>query len=290
MFDRRTLLLGAAAIGTGGLIDRTAAQPPRPGFAPILAGLGRGGRLGLFAVDTGSGRWTGHDSYARYAMCSTFKLPLAASVLVRVERGEMRLDEEISFGAADLLPHAPVAEANVARGRMTVEQMCAAIVEVSDNSAANLLLRRTGGPMGLTGFIRACGDGVTRLDRDELELNSNLPDDPRDTTTPAAMLGLMRTLLLGEVLTPASRARLAGWMERSVTGRDRLRAGLPADWRVGDKTGTGARGAANDIAIAWPPGRAPILIASYLSAPEATPAARNAAHAAVARLIAAALA
>ena len=144
-------------------------------------------------------------------------------------------------------------EANLERGRLPVERLCAAIVTVSDNSAANLLLARIGGPAGFTRFFRRCGDTVTRLDRMEPELNSNLPGDPRDTTTPGAMVGLMRGLLLGDVLAAPSRARLIGWMEGATTGLERLRAGLPSGWRVGDKTGNGANGAANDVAIAWPP-------------------------------------
>lgn len=137
-------------------------------------------------------------------------------------------------------------------------------------------------------FFRSCGDAATRLDRTETTLNTNLPGDPRDTTTPAAMVGTMRALLFGDRLSAASRARLGGWMEGATTGRARLRAGLPAGWRVGDKTGNGANGTANDIAFAIPPGRAPILIARYQSGGTADLAARDAIHAAVARAVAAA--
>lgn len=137
--------------------------------------------------------------------------------------------------------------------------------------------------------MRRAGDPVTRLDRIEPDLNENIAGDPRDTTTPAAMVDLMRTLLVGNALAPASRALLIGWMESSTTGLGRLRAGLPAGWRAGDKTGTGARGSANDIAIAWPPRRAPILIACFQSGGEAAASVRNAAHARVARVIAALL-
>ena len=160
---------------------------------------------------------------------------------------------------------------------------------LSDNSAANLLLARVGGPAGLTAFIRSAGDHVTRCDRTEPALNSNLPGDPRDTTTPRAMVGLMRTLLVGERLSSASRARLIGWMEDATTARDRLRGGFPAGWRAGDKSGTG-RDENNDLAIAWPPGRGPILIASFTSGAVETMAQRNAVHADVARAVAAAFA
>jgi beta-lactamase class A len=144
-----------------------------------------------------------------------------------------------------------------------------------------------GGPPGFTEFLRQCGDTVTRLDRKEPELNTNLPGDERDTTTPRAMAHTMQTILLGDdVLSAASRERLIGWMKQATTGLARLRAGLPEDWIAGDKTGTGANGAANDVAIAWPPGRKPILIASYLSASGASSDALNAAHARIGAAIA----
>jgi beta-lactamase class A len=167
--------------------------------------------------------------------------------------------------------------------------MCAAIVEVSDNTAANLLLARVGGPVGLTNFLRVLGDPTTRLDRNEPALNTNLPDDPRDTTTPDAMIGTMNKVILGNALSANGRERLINWMKNSRTGLNRLRAGLPRDWIVGDKTGTGANGAANDNAIVWPPGGAPILIAAYLSGSQGPPEARDAAHAKIGSIIIAAL-
>jgi beta-lactamase class A len=297
MIDRRTLLAGFVALAAcSGAAESQqseslpASRDPQPDFAPILASLGANARLGVAALDTGSGRTIGHDPDSRYAMCSTFKLPLAAAILAEVDRGAVRLDEELAFGRGDIVSNSPVAEANLARGRMTVEEACRAIVEVSDNAAANLLMRRTGGPEALTAFFRRCGDGVSRIDRYEVALNTNVDGDPRDTTAAAAMLGSMRAYLLGDVLTPASRVRLIGWLEGCRTGPDRLLAGIPEGWRFGHKTGTGANGAANDVGIAFPPNRAPILIASYLSAPATTPAKRAAAHASVARLVAQALA
>lgn len=290
MIGRRAVIAGAAALAAGCAGPPTPSRAARPSLELLRIELGQRARLGVAALDTATGRGLRFDAGSRYAMCSTFKLPLAAAILHEVESGRLDLADEIEFGDADLLDYAPVVRANRRRGRLTVERLCRAIVEVSDNSAANLLLRRIGGPAGLTAFIRACGDRVTRLDRYEEALNSNQPGDPRDTTTPDAMLGLMRALLLGGVLAPASRARLAGWMEGATTGLRRLRAGLPPGWRAGDKTGNGANGAANDIAIAWPPGRPPILIASYISGTEVGDRARHAAHAAVARIVAGALA
>jgi beta-lactamase class A len=290
MIDRRLFLFASGAALLGAAAPRSQIRVPGPDFDAIEARLGRGGRLGLAALDTDSGRRFAHRQDELFALCSTFKLALAAAILAEVDRGRRSLTDEIMFGAADLLDYAPVVRANLARGRLTVEELCAAVIEVSDNSAANLLLRPLGGPPALTRFFRRCGDRVSRLDRYEVGLGSNLPADPRDTTSPAAMLGLMRRILLGEVLRPDSRARLLGWMDLTTTGMQRLRAGFPDGWRVGHKTGTGANGASNDLAIAWPPGRPPILIASYLSGGTADAAARDAVHAEVARAVAAAFA
>ena len=290
MIDRRRFLAGATLLAAGCSAPPTASEQSRTSLELLRAELGQRARLGVAALDTGSGRTLGFDADSRYAMCSTFKVPLAAAILADVEAGRLRLSDDIAFERADLLDHAPVVRAHLARGRLSVERLCAAIVEVSDNSAANLLLRRIGGPAQLTAFIRRSGDRVTRLDRYEEELNTYLPRDPRDTTTPAAMLGLMQALLLGDVLTPASRARLTGWMEGATTGLRRLRAGLPPGWTAGDKTGNGARGASNDIAITWPPNRRPILIASYMSGVEVDDAAKHAAHANVGRIVSAAFA
>lgn len=286
MIDRRLFLIsGSAAVAASAVSWAAAAPAAAARLEEIRRSLGPGARLGVSALDTGSGRRIAFDADARYAMCSTFKTALAAALLADVDRGARTLSDALPLRAADLVDHAPVVAAHLARGRATLETLCAAIVEVSDNAAANILLREIGGPAGLTAFIRRCGDRVTRLDRTELELNTNIPGDPRDTTTPAAMVGLMRSLLLGNILSPGSRGRLAGWLVAATPGRDRLRAGLPGGWRVGDKTGTG-NGANNDVAIAWSPGRRPILIASYIDARSAANPAKNAAHAAVARLVA----
>lgn len=285
MIDRRLFLLSGSAALAGCMVPSPGVPQVRSRFEEIRAELGPGARLGVAALDTGSGLRLGFDEGSRYAMCSTFKAALAAAILAEADAGRLALLRELPVSHADLVEHAPAVIASLARGRMSFEALCAAIVEASDNAAANILLRQIGGPAGFTAFVRRAGDAVTRLDRMELELNSNIPGDPRDTTTPEAMVGLMRNLLLSDVLAPASRAKLAGWMENSRTGLTRLRAGLPAGWRAGDKTGTG-NGANNDVAIAWPPGRAPILIASYIDARETSNETKNAAHAAVARLVA----
>ncbi len=274
------MALAAAACGT------------RPPAAPTsLAELEAriGGRVGVFALDTGSGRALAHRADERFAMCSTFKWVLAAHVLAEVDRGALALDEPLRYSARDLIEHAPVASAHVLEGSLSVALLAEAAVTVSDNTAANLLLARTGGPAAVTAFARARGDAVTRLDRDEPSLNEHALGDPRDTTTPRAMVGLLRAVLVGDALTPTSRERLLGWLRACETGRTRLRAGFPAGWTAGDKTGTGPRGAVNDLAIAWPPSRAPILVAAYLSeSPRGVPT-LSAAHAEIGRSVADAL-
>ena len=249
-----------------------------------------GGRVGVFAVDTATGHSFAHREDERFAMCSTFKWALAAAVLARVDRSEVKLGEPLPYGRADLLEYAPVTKEHVAEGAMTVEALARAAITVSDNTAANLLLAKVGGPPGLTQFFRASGDPVTRLDRDEPTLNQSDPGDVRDTTSPMAMAGLMRAVLCGDVLSEPSRERLLGWLRACETGQRRLRAGLPAGWAVGDKTGTGLNGSCNDVAIAVPPGRAPVLIAAYLSGSQTPRERLEAAHAEIAKLVFGALA
>jgi len=268
----------------GGVVN----APTNPALEGLEASIG--GRVGVFAMDTGTGRELAHRADERFAMCSTFKWALAAAVLQRIDRGELTLDQEVPYGEADLLEYAPVTRANVASGAMTVSALAEAAVTVSDNTAANLLLAHVDGPPGLTRFFRTIGDDITRLDRNEPTLNINEPGDPRDTTSPRAMVGALRAVLLGDALSPSSGGRLATWMKACRTGLDRLRAGLPTDWTVGDKTGTGMRGAANDVAIAWRPMGAPIVIASYLSDGPSAPSALNAAHRAIALAVAGAIA
>lgn len=274
--------MGAASLClAGSVFARGSGEAP---FADIEEALG--GRVGVTAIDSADGFRVNHRADERFAMCSTFKWTLAAFVLAEADRERVSLDEHIRYGSEDLLEYAPVARAHLETGSLTVEQLSRAIVTVSDNTAANLLLHRVGGPARLTAFLRQCGDSVTRLDRNEPGLNSNIPGDPRDTTTPRAMANTMSKILTGDVLAPAARDRLIGWLKATTTGLKRLRAGLPADWTAGDKTGTGVNGAANDVAIAWPPNRPPILIAAYLSDSSASPTALDAAHAAIASDIA----
>jgi beta-lactamase class A len=284
VIDRRFFLIGSGAALLG-YAKPVVGRSMRFRLAAIEASLGRGGRLGVAALNTTTGQLLTHRPNERFALCSTFKVALAAAWLAKVDRGRSSLNEQITFGDADLTDYAPVIRANLRLGRLSLEQLCAAVVELSDNAAANLLLEPLGGPAGFTRIVRGWGDGVTRLDRYEEQLGTNLPGDVRDTTSPAAMLGLMRRLLVEDVLTPASRAKLIGWMEGATTGLKRLRSGLPRSWKVGDKTGNGRNGAANDIAIGWPPGASPILIACYMSGGTVEPKQRDAGHAAVAEAV-----
>jgi beta-lactamase class A len=287
---RRSALFGAAAFVAAPGVARAVAGDPTT-FRLQHIEWRVGGRLGVYALDTGTRRRFGYRLDERFPMCSTFKALAVAAVLHRVDGGRERLDRRIPYGAADLLAYAPVTRAHVTAGAMTVGALCAAAIEYSDNTAANLLLRSLGGPPAVTRFARALGDPVTRLDRTEPTLNTSIPGDPRDTTSPLAMAGDLRTLLLGTALSAASRRRLEGWMVACKTSAARLRAGLPHDWIVGDKTGTGDNGSTNDIAIVRPPNRAPILIAVYLTdttrpAPDKTADDRDAAVADVGRLVA----
>ncbi len=264
--DRRTLLksamLGAAALALRPASARAAGATD---IEARLAALERkqGGRLGVAILDTGDGRRYGHRADERFLMCSTFKLLLAGAVLARVERGAERLDRRIVFGRDAVLSWAPVTSHRTGAPGMTVAELCEAAITLSDNTAANLLLVSLGGPAAVTAFVRKLGDPLSRLDRIEPALNVGAPGDLRDTTTPNAMLGDLRALLLGDALSAASRAQLAQWLRATRTGLDKLRAGLPADWQAGDKTGSGARGETNDVAILWPPRRKPLLVSAY---------------------------
>lgn len=290
LLTRRHLLLGSFGTLTAACATpRTTIPAEATGGAPrSLADIESrvGGRVGVFAIDTSTGRQLAHRPDERFAMCSTFKWTLAAAVLACIDRAELALQDRVPYGPTDLLDYAPVTREHVAAGSMTIDALARAAVTVSDNTAANLLLARIGGTVGLTQFVRPLGDLMTRFDRDEPTLNENAPGDPRDTTTPRAMVGLMRKVLCGDALSSLGRGRLLGWLRACETGKERLRAGLPQDWIVGDKTGTGTRGSVNDVAIAVPPGRAPVLVAAYLSDGAAELPDLVAAHAEIGRLVA----
>ncbi len=245
-----------------------------------------GGRLGVCIVDTASGAELSHRPDERFLMCSTFKLMASALVLRRVDLGRETLERLVPYGPRDLVPHSPITAQQVSRGAMTMGALCEATITTSDNTAANLILASYGGPCGLTAFLRSIGDPVTRLDRIEPALNAWRPGDPRDTTSPRAMLRSMQRVVLGEVLTPASRHQLQQWLLANTTGATRLRAGIPTAWPVGDKTGKGDGGTTNDIGIVWPTDRAPFLVTAYLTQSKAASDTQDRAIAEVGELLA----
>jgi len=266
IFDRRSLL---------GAMPGLIAWPALAREAPsALAAYEHetGGRVGLYAENLTTGTKITWRADERFVMCSTFKASLAALVLVRVDRGQAQLQEMIAYDKEDIPDwYAPVARENLAKGAMSVAEMCKAAVEYSDNTCANLLLSRVGGPVALTAFWRTAGDMVTRLDHDEPILNRSPPGDPHDTTTPAAMAANLRHILLGSVLSPPSRERLTGWMQDCKTGDDRLRGGIPKDWRIANKTGNNGKDAYGDIAVTWSMPNTPILVCVYTKAERRRP-------------------
>jgi beta-lactamase class A len=289
----RRALIGSSLIGSGlALALPAVARATAPALKAAEARLSAieariGGRMGVAVLDSGSGARLNKRAGERFPMCSTFKFLAAAAALRQVDAGQMRLDQRVTYGESDLIAYAPVTKPHVGEGSLSLGDLCAAAVEVSDNPAANLILRELGGPEAVTRFIRTLGDDTTRLDRNEPSVNTAIPGDPRDTTTPQAMLVSMRAILLGPALSEKSHAQMENWLANCQTGANKLRAGLPASWRVGDKTGAGANATSNTIAILRPPGRAPLLAAVYCTGSRtASSKDLDAAQADVARLVA----
>jgi len=280
----KSLALGGCAIALPGPMVRAATVPDAASLAALEQKYG--GRLGVSILDTGSGARLRLHGDQRFLMCSTFKLLAVAAVLARIDVGEERLDRRIVFGPEDVLAYAPVTGPRVGPPGMSVEELCAAAITVSDNTAANVLLASMGGPAAVTRFVRGAGDPVTRLDRIEPELNVGSPGDERDTTTPDAMLATMQALLLGQVLAAASRERVLAWLRACTTGLDQLRADLGAGWTAGDKTGSGSQNESNDVAVFFPPQRQPILVTAYYAQSTQPLARRHALLAEVGRLAA----
>lgn len=271
---RRTLLLGAACtplLAACASAPGSAPDSTNPAASALLADAearlaaleqAAGGRLGVDAIDSGDGRRLGHRADQRFPMCSTFKAIAAAAILAHGKNVPGWLDQRVRYTKADLVSYSPITEQHVDDG-MSIGALCAATIQYSDNAAANLLMKLIGGPGGVTGFARSVGDTVFRLDRWETELNTAIPGDPRDTTTPQAMATLLRRVALDDGLAPAQRDQLQNWMRGNTTGDTRIRAGVPAGWVVADKTGTGAYGSSNDIGIVFPPKGAPLVLALY---------------------------
>jgi beta-lactamase class A len=283
MFDRREFL-AVSALSLPGFLR---AAPTRFSRLPVaLTQLEQinGGRLGVAVLDTASGERAHYRGDERFPLCSTFKFLLASAVLRRVDARQETLDRALAIPAKPLLFNSPLTDPH-AGGTMTIAALCHAALTRSDNTAANLLLESLGGPAGITGFSRSIGDAVTRLDRMETALNESLAGDPRDTTSPTAIAGDLQSVLLGDVLSRPSRDQLTLWMEASLTGLERLRAGLPADWRAADKTGANGKDTSNDIAILWPSGKPPVIVAAYITQCAGPESKRMAMLAEIARLV-----
>ena len=228
-----------------------------------------GGRLGAAVFDAAAGTSVAHRGSERFVLCSTFKLPLAALLLKRMDEG-LRSDQLVPISADDVVGHAPVTRGLLPRGRATVADLARAAQVESDNGAANALLRFIGGPAALTGFYRDIGDSCSRLDRYEPELNLGGPGDLRDTGCPTSFACGVAAILGGSVLSNDARRTLIDWTMTTSTGRNRLRAGFPPEWRAGDKTGTavaneGQPDRYNDVAAFWQTGRTePVVVTAFL--------------------------
>jgi beta-lactamase class A len=262
-------MAGAAALTIAGCAGPRQVLPSVSANAALAALEARvGGRLGVCVLDTASGRMTGHHYGELFGMCSTFKLALAGAVLHLADKGRLNPSAELRYTEADMVPHAPVTGPNLAKGAMRIIELAEATQKTSDNVAANLLIRHMGGPAAVTALLRSWGDDVTRLDRYETEMNNVPPGEERDTTTPRAFAQTMARLLTTDrILSPASRALLIQWMVDTTTGGKRIRAGLPASWGSGDKTGSANspnyNNKTNDVAIFWPPARMPVIVTAY---------------------------
>lgn len=274
----------------------------RPGIVQAALGSGEdlagklveverrlGARLGAAILDTESGRRWSHRADERFPLCSTFKAIACGAVLAKVDAGREDLERRIRFEAADVVTYSPVTQDRVGGAGMTLAEICEAAMTRSDNTAGNIILDSLGGPSGVTEFARSLGDDVTRLDRRETDLNEATPGDPRDTTSPAAMVANLESLVLGDILSPPSRDRLTAWLVSNKTGDAKLRAGLPKDWRIGDKTGGGDYGTMNDVAVIWPPNRKPTIVSIYMTETKASFDDRNAAIAEIGRTLKTAL-
>ncbi|MCB0739198.1 MAG: class A beta-lactamase, partial [Bacteroidetes bacterium] len=222
------------------------------------------GRLGVYAIDTANNRQISYHERERFPLCSTNKVMGVAAILKKSEVDWGLLSQKIKYRKSDLVTWSPVTEKHVRSG-MTNVALAVAAITLSDNAAINLLMKQVGGPRAVTAFAQTIGDHVFRLDRWEPELNSAIPGDLRDTTTPLAMGTILRKLVLGDVLAPYQRRLFRTWLIENKTGNKRIRAGVPKGWVVGDKTGTCAYGTTNDIGVVWGPSGQKIVLAIYFT-------------------------
>ena len=293
MLSRRGILIGGAAAAGLAVTGCSEKVTQALGFAQRMIEIQKrhGGRVGVSALTGSSTANTEANgslsiqSTERFAMCSTFKWVLAAAILQQVDQGKLKVAQAVKYGPKDLLDYAPVTKMHVAKGEMTIGDLCSAAVALSDNTAANLLLPLIGGPAGLTAFVRGLGDSITRFDRNEPSLNTNVDGDERDTTTPEAMSNLLRTVFTGPVLKPESLKLLRDWMVATTTGKGRIPAGIPAGAVLGHKTGSGANNATNDVGVVWVPGKPPVFLSIYTTGGTLDDAGRDQVIADITRLV-----
>ena len=286
--DRRKfskLVMGLCAAGGGTSIPLVLAQEDRFLNKAIEIEQHLGARLGIAILDEESGQRWAYQADQRFPMCSTFKVLASSAFLARVDRGEDSLDRRVAISEQDLVSYSPLTETRLAGQGMTMAEICEAALTLSDNTAGNIILQSIGGPSGVTEFARSLGDDVSRLDRWETDLNEALVGDERDTTSPNAMTETLSELLIGNTLAENSRLQLRDWMIANKTGDAKLRAGLPHDWLVGDKTGGGNNGTMADVAIVWPANRQPLIVAVYMTETNASFDDRNAGIAEVAKTL-----
>jgi beta-lactamase class A len=285
--NRRAFLLAAVSVPMATAWTSWATQGDAAVSAQAkLAKLERtlAGRLGVFALNTANGKQLSYHANEYFPMCSTFKVILASAILKRSTQIDELMQQRIKYQQSDLVTYSPITKQYLEDG-MTVAALCAAAIQYSDNTASNLLMKILGGPGAVTTFARSIGDRQFRLDRWETALNSSIPGDRRDTSTPNAMASSLQRLAFGDALEPHLQVQLRVWLRGNTTGAARIRAGVPADWQVGDKTGTGDYGTANDIGLVWPPRRSPVVIAIYTTQGEKDAKARNDVIASAARIV-----
>jgi beta-lactamase class A len=278
MLTRRRVLSGGLTLAALSACSAkpTLADPaePAPPVHERVEALQRryNAKIGLYAVDLTPCRTLTYLDGERFAMCSTFKGYAAARVLQKSERGELRLDDAVRIDRADIVTNSPITEPRVG-GTMTLTELCQAALQRSDNTAGNLLLRAIGGPPAITEFARSIGDDETRLDRWETDLNSAIPGDPRDTTTPRALGAGYRNLLTRNVLGDPQRQQLEDWMRGNTTSS--MRGGVPPGWTSADKTGSGDYGSTNDVGIAYGPDGRRVLLSLMTRSQANDPKAEN---------------
>jgi beta-lactamase class A len=285
--NRRRLLLAAvsmpiAAVWTSWASKGDAAVAAQAKLAKLEQTLA--GRLGVFALNTANGKQLNYRGDEYFPMCSTFKVILASAILKRSTQIDGLMQQRIKYQQSDLVTYSPITKQYIEDG-MKVDALCAAALQYSDNTASNLLMKILGGPGAVTTFARSVGDRQFQLDRWETALNSSIPGDRRDTSTPNAMVLSLQRLAFGDALEPRLQLQLRVWLQGNTTGAARIRAGVSADWQVGDKTGTGDYGTANDVALLWPPRRAPVVVAIYTTQGEKDAKARNDVIALAARIV-----